>query len=285
MMRIKKERVSLSGVRSTLKNPRNRYKLLLPQLALASLFVVNPLWSGDVKYREVKTLELQKAFGTKQPWKVTVYEDARAAKDVFDIVASSANWPHALKLCFWHDVKAKLHQCVGLQSRHKETYRRIIQVKKLSLEQITSVPGPKYAVVLVGETPHPSDSLFHVSVWTYSSRTEKFANILAPAIEFTDDGELKFFPDLEGKGIAVGARSDHDYKNGETHLSNHRHEITVYRYLNKRYHRLGVFQTTKKYPGGEGGDDEMGQVIQSELSRIKTFVREKTLVNTQPTRR
>lgn len=227
------------------------------------------------QYREVKTVELQQAFKTVPPWKVTVYEDV-LAKD-YAPTSSDAD-PEAVKICFWRTQAERMARCTDMVDKLKDDKGRGDVIYKFTnMLSLTITPvtqqGGVAQLVLVTRRRFVTDVLDRVNIWTYDAAREQFINALDPPIRITVDGEYKLFSDLDGKAVAVGARSIIRWLE-EGHFGLHQYRISLYRYEGTKYRKIGSYATRKKYnsedmmsPGANAG------VIQQEMVEIRKMLK------------
>ena len=246
------------NIRSTYKSSQFKHQFLLSKFALVSLLVVNPLWAEDAKYREFKTLELQKAFGTEQPWKVTVYEDVNARDDEPKRVVAP------VKLCFWHDLTQKSDHC-HIMGRHED------KVNSILIKTIAEKDEPKFGIELISENKSVSihTQVLHATIWTYNADNNVFENSLKPRVWFNDIvTQYRLFSNIEGQGIVVYTRLSGEKNDTGLMYWSQRYKIVLYWYYENRYQILGEYITQNKYYMKEQ------EVISQELPNIKRFVRE-----------
>ena len=242
----------------------------LTQLGLSTMVAVFALlaWSGVAsahpKYVEVGTLNLKEILGTKSDWRVTTYEvaggeDARFGKD-------------PAKFCFWR-TSPKTSTCRF--TRRFESYGYALSFQTIGAPSIAhlTTAAPDRASVMIGASSSEGGSgvIDLASLWSYDPSVDDFAELFE--FRHSELGESKIFDSGPMNGYLVTADFIRLSSEGETHFSEHRYSVAVWRYSLAESHYLQVLQyiTDKKYGGREttGAID----VITPELPQIQRLLK------------
>jgi hypothetical protein len=241
------------------------FQLPIDQIALASTESLQKDSSKDstspVEYVEVKTIPLYEILKTKEKWEVKAFQANVEDLGYKEIPA---------RICFCTD---SCRQCFEAKTDSDETLYNFQYVKKLSLEPLFKNKEPLNANLFITEYHYEggSGSLNYLTLWVYKRETKEFVNIV-PKVLFTEQGEYRLFSKEKGvEGILVIA--DYVWGDGETHFSQHRYKIEIYKFVNnsKSFVLYKEYTTKSKYTSLDETDEI--NVIMPELKKIKKLIK------------
>jgi hypothetical protein len=240
-------------------------QLPINQIALASTEAAqkdSAVYSAaPVEYVEIKAIPLHEVLKTKEKWQAKAFQ-----ANVKDLGYKKI----PAKICFCTD---SCRQCFEAKTDNAETVYNFQYVKKLSLEPLLKNKEPSNANLFITEYHYEggSGSLNFLTLWVYKKETKEFVNIV-PKILFTEQGEYRLFTKEKGfDEILVTA--DYIWGDNETHFSQHRYKIKIYKFDNnsKSFILHKEYTTKSKYKSLDETDEI--NVIMPELKNIKALLK------------
>ncbi len=205
------------------------------------------------QYREQPPFDLKSALGTTGDWKAVVTAAAGPARE-FD----SDEGPSQSRICFVRTAP-QANQCAYFKDLFNSNLT--FQVfSSFNVEPLRSGSAPVRGLVMKAQALYPTGQIPETAVWVYDPRQDRFH--LVSAVE---SGEVRIFSTGRLNGALVTADWHRD--EGEIRWSDHRRDITLYRYNSDvseaGYVKMLEYTTTKKY----GAEDT--STIDAELANIE----------------
>jgi hypothetical protein len=205
------------------------------------------------QYRQQPPFDLKAALGTTGDWTAVVTAAIEPAREL----ANDAG-PSQSRICF---VRAtpQTNECAYFQELfHSNLTLQVFT--SLAVEPLRSGSAPASGLVLKAAALYPTGQLPETAVWVYDPRQDRFH--LVSAVE---SGEVRVFSSGPLNGTLVTA--DWHREEGDTRWSDHRRDISVYRYTSEAggagYQKVFQYTTTSKY----GAEDT--STIDAELPNIE----------------
>ena len=189
------------------------------------------------QYREKPPFDLKAAFGTTGNWKATVNAAMEPAPDFDSDEGASQS-----RICFVRTAP-QASDCAYFRDlfHSKLTFQTL---SSLTVEQLRSGSSPVSGLVMKADALYPTGQIHETAIWVYSPRQDRFH--LAAAVE---SNEVRIFTIGPLNGFLITADWHRDEE--ETRWSDHRRDITVYRFSGDNgdasFGKVLEYTTTKKY--------------------------------------
>jgi hypothetical protein len=215
------------------------WKVWLLSAASALLCQQGVLAQGTAppRYREEPPFDLRAALGTTGDWKAVVTGVLEPRRE-FD----SEEGPSQSRLCFTRTAPAK-SGCVYFRDlfHSKLTFQVFVSLTAVRLQ---SESPAATGLELKAAAWYPTGQIPETAIWAYDAQQDDLHLLLA-----VESGEVRIFSDGVLKGLLI--TSDWHRDEEETRWSDHRRDITVYRYGadggDASYRKVLEYTTTRKY--------------------------------------
>jgi hypothetical protein len=211
--------------------------------ALATGILTRVFGATIALYREEPPFDLKVGFGTVGDWKAVVTAVVKPERD-FD----SDSGPSLSKICFVRTNPAE-NECTyfGDLFHSGITFQ---EFSSFSVVRLRSGPAAINGLVMKAEALYPTGQVHETAIWAYDAQRDDFHLVSGQESE-----EVRIFSNGPLNGTLVTASWHRD--EGETRWSDHRRDITVYKYGGNgeaaSYRKVLEYTTTEKY-GAEDTD-------------------------------
>jgi hypothetical protein len=217
--------------------------VLAAVVSLLSLLSYRAQGAAPVQYREEPPFDLKAAFGTTGDWKAVVTAAVEPTREF-----ESDEWTSQSRICFVRTTPPT-SECIYFRDLfHSNLTFQVLS--SLSIVRLSSGNAATNGLVLKAAAWYPTGQVPETAIWVYDAQQDHFH--LLSALE---SGEVRIFSSGPLSGILVTADWHRD--EGESRWSDHRRDITVYRYSadngEASYRKVLEYTTTKKY-GAEDTD-------------------------------
>ena len=206
------------------------------------------------QYREEPPFDLKAGLDTTGDWKALVTAAIEPAREIV-----SDDGPSESKICFVRTAPTT-SECTYFRGLFHS--KRMFQVfSSLAAVRLQSESSATNGLELKAAAWYSTGQVHETAIWVYDAQRDDFHSVLA-----VESGEVRIFSSGALDGMLV--TSDWHRDEGDTRWSDHKRDITVYRFSadgsTAGYRKVLEYTTGKKY----GAEDT--HTIDAELGNIKS---------------
>jgi len=247
--------IAIEGLRGLIHMSSRKWKVWLLS-AVAALLCQQGLLAQSTtppQYREEPPFDLKAGLGTIGDWKAIVTAAVEPQREIV-----SDDGPSQSRICFVRTAPTT-SECTYFRDLFHSNLR--FQVfSSLAAVRLQSESAATNGLELKAAAWYSTGQVHETAIWVYDAQRDDFHLVLA-----VESGEVRIFSSGLLNGMLL--TSDWHRDEGDTRWSDHRRDITVYRYSTDGgeagYRKVLEYTTTKKY-GAEDTD-----TIDAELRNIE----------------
>jgi len=213
--------------------------------------------AAPLQYREEPPFDLKDAFGTTGDWKAEVTAAVEPAREFESDEGTSQS-----RICFVGTAPPKSECTYFTDLFHSNLTVQVLS--SLSVVRLRSGSAATNGLVMKAAAWYPTGQVLETAIWVYDAQQDHFH-----LLSGLESGEVRIFSSGPLNGIL--ATADWHRDKGESRWSDHRRDITVYRYSADNgatsYRKVLEYTTTKKY-----GAEDTG-TIDAERANIEAKIR------------
>ncbi len=211
------------------------------------------------QYRQQPPFNLKGAFGTTGDWKAVVTAAINPAREIVSDEGASQS-----RICFIRAAPAASRCAYFRDLFHSKLAFQVMS--SLSVRPLRSGSSPVSGLVMKADAFYSTGQIHETAIWVYDPQQDRFH--LTAAV---DSGEVRVFTSGPLNGFLVTADWHRDQ--GDTRWSDHRRDITVYRYSGNggeaQFGKVLSYTTTKRYSAEDTGSIDTEQAnIEAQVTSL-----------------
>ena len=199
--------------------------------------------ASPLQYRKEPPYDLKAAFGTTGDWKAVVTAAVEPAREFESHEGTSQS-----RICFVSAASPNSECTYFTDLFHSNLTVQVLS--SLSVVQLRSGSAPTNGLVMKAAAWYDTGQVPETAIWVYDAQQDHFHLLTT-----LESGEVRIFGSGFLSGILVTADWHRDEE--ESRWSDHRRDITVYRYSvdngEASYRKVLAYTTTRKYGAEDTG--------------------------------